>query len=90
MPRIPYFDLDKATPEYRDLLKGRFDLNIYRMLPHAETIAPGFLKMGRAILRESKLDRSGEAAACDRYADYRVEQSEAKIDRGWNQRAGDR
>lgn len=56
MPRIPYFDLDKATPEYRDLLKGRFDLNIYRMLPHAETIAPGFLKMGRAILRESKLD----------------------------------
>jgi alkylhydroperoxidase family enzyme len=56
MPRIPYFDFDKVTPEYRDLLKGRFDLNIYRMLPHAETIAPGFLKMGRAILRESKLD----------------------------------
>jgi 4-carboxymuconolactone decarboxylase len=56
MPRIPYFDLDQATHEYRDMLKGRFNLNIYRMLPHAETIAPGFLKMGGAILRESKLD----------------------------------
>lgn len=56
MPRVPYFDLDKVTPEYRELLKGRFSLNIYRMLPHAETIAPGFLKMGGAILRESKLD----------------------------------
>jgi 4-carboxymuconolactone decarboxylase len=56
MPRIPDFDLDKIMPEYRDLMKGRFNLNIYRMLPHAETIAPGFLKMGGAILRESKLD----------------------------------
>lgn len=56
MPRIPYLDLSEASPEYRDMLKGRYDLNLYRMLPHATTIAPGFLKMGGAILRDSALD----------------------------------
>ena len=38
MPRIPYLDLSEASPEYRDMLKGRYDLNLYRMLPHATTI----------------------------------------------------
>jgi alkylhydroperoxidase family enzyme len=56
VPRIPYLDLEQATPEYREMLKGRYDLNLYRMLPHATTIAPGFLKMGGAILRDSALD----------------------------------
>ncbi len=56
MPRIPYFDMEQATPEYRDMLKGRYNLNLYRMLPHATTIAPGFLRMGGAILRESEID----------------------------------
>lgn len=56
MPRIPYLDIEQATPEYRDMLKGRYDLNLYRMLPHATTIAPGFLRMGGAILRESAID----------------------------------
>jgi alkylhydroperoxidase family enzyme len=56
MPRIPYFDMERATPEYRDMLKGRYNLNLYRMLPHATTIAPGFLRMGGAILRESAID----------------------------------
>lgn len=56
MPRIPYLDMEQATPEYRDMLKGRYNLNLYRMLPHATTIAPGFLKMGGAILRDSALD----------------------------------
>ncbi|MBS0528697.1 MAG: carboxymuconolactone decarboxylase family protein [Proteobacteria bacterium] len=56
MPRIPYLEMSEASPEYRDMLKGRHDLNLYRMLPHATTIAPGFLKMGGAILRESALD----------------------------------
>lgn len=56
MPRIPYFDMEQATPEYRDMLKGRYNLNLYRMLPHATTIAPGFLRMGGAILRESAID----------------------------------
>ena len=56
MPRIPYLDMAEASPEYLAMLKGRHDLNLYRMLPHAVTIAPGFLKMGGAILRESALD----------------------------------
>ena len=56
MPRIPYLDMAEASPEYLAMLKGRHDLNLYRMLPHATTIAPGFLKMGGAILRESALD----------------------------------
>ena len=56
MLRIPYLDIAQATPEYRDMLKGRYDLNLYRMLPHATTIAPGFLRMGGAILRESAID----------------------------------
>ena len=56
MPRIPYFDMDQVTPEYSEMLNGRYNLNLYRMLPHATTIAPGFLKMGGAILRDSALD----------------------------------
>lgn len=56
MPRIPYLDLAEANPEYVAMLKGRHDLNLYRMLPHATTIAPGFLRMGGAILRESAID----------------------------------
>lgn len=56
MPRIPYMDLADANPEYVAMLKGRHDLNLYRMLPHATTIAPGFLRMGGAILRESAID----------------------------------
>jgi 4-carboxymuconolactone decarboxylase len=56
LARIPYLDMEQASPEYRDMLKGRYNLNLYRMLPHAATIAPGFLRMGGAILRESALD----------------------------------
>jgi 4-carboxymuconolactone decarboxylase len=56
MPRIPYFDTEKVSDEYRDILRGRYDLNLYKMLPHAPAIAPKFLRMGRAILRESALD----------------------------------
>lgn len=56
MGRIPYYDMANASPELQDLLKARNPLNLYRMLPHATTIAPGFLKMGGAILRESALD----------------------------------
>lgn len=56
MARIPYLAMEDASPEYREMLKGRYNLNLYRMLPHATTIAPGFLKMGGAILRESALD----------------------------------
>lgn len=56
MAKIPYFDLEQAPQEYRDMLEGRPPLNLYRMLPHAASIAPGFLAMGRGILRESVLE----------------------------------
>lgn len=56
MPRIPYFDLKQAPAEITELLGSRPPLNIYRMLPHAVTAAPGFLKLGGALLRENELD----------------------------------
>ncbi len=56
MSRIPYLPVEEMAPEYREMLKNRFNLNLYRMLPHAPTVAVGFLKMGGAILRESEID----------------------------------
>ncbi|HEY8554445.1 MAG TPA: carboxymuconolactone decarboxylase family protein [Burkholderiales bacterium] len=56
MPRIPYFDLEQAPEEIKQHLASRHPLNIYRMLAHATTAAPGFLRLGRALLRESELD----------------------------------
>jgi len=56
MPRIPYFDLAKAPPEITEPLGSRPPLNIYRMLAHATSAAPGFLKLGGALLREAELD----------------------------------
>ncbi len=55
MARIPYFDMTQLPPDMVELMKGRPALNLYRMLPHATTIAPGFLAMGRAILTQSEL-----------------------------------
>jgi alkylhydroperoxidase family enzyme len=42
--------------ELADVIKTRPPLNLYRMLPHAITVAPGFLSMGRAILTNSEID----------------------------------
>lgn len=56
MARIPYLTVEEMSPDYREMLKDRFDLNLYRMLPHAPTVGVGFLKMGGAILRQSELD----------------------------------
>lgn len=56
MSRIPYFDIELAPDVIKEQLKTRKPLNIYRMLAHATTVAPGFLMMGRGLLRESELD----------------------------------
>jgi AhpD family alkylhydroperoxidase len=56
MPRIPYFDMTKAPATITEPLGSRPPLNIYRMLAHATSAAPGFLKLGGALLRESELD----------------------------------
>jgi len=56
MARIPYHDMNGLPQELTDLIKSRPSLNLYRMLPHAITVAPGFLAMGRAILTNSAID----------------------------------
>lgn len=56
MARIPYFDMTQAPEAFAELMSSRKPLNLYRMLPHATTAAPGFLKMGGALLRENELD----------------------------------
>ena len=57
MARIPYPDLDALPEEVRNFV-DRIDpmLNIYRMLPHAETAVYGFMKFGNALLFKSSLD----------------------------------
>lgn len=57
MARIPYPDLD-ALPEDVKSFAGRIRpmLNIYRMLPHAETSLYGFMKLGNALLFKAALD----------------------------------
>lgn len=56
MARIPYFDLDKASPELASVIKGRLPLNIYRMVAHGGNTAVGFLALGSAILNKSDID----------------------------------
>jgi len=57
MARIPYPDID-ALPEDVRSFAGRIRpmLNIYRMLPHAETSLYGFMKLGNALLFKADLD----------------------------------
>ncbi|PZP98933.1 MAG: carboxymuconolactone decarboxylase family protein [Variovorax paradoxus] len=56
MARIPYFDLDQASPTIREMVASRPPLNIYRMVAHGGPSAEGFLALGNAILRRSELD----------------------------------
>ena len=56
MPKIPYFDLDKATDEMKAMLGTRPPLNIYRMVAHAGPAGQRFLGLGGALLRENSLD----------------------------------
>jgi hypothetical protein len=55
MARLPYFDLEQASPTYKKMIGARPPLNLYRMLPHGGAVG-GFLALGGAILRESELD----------------------------------
>ncbi|ABF11506.1 carboxymuconolactone decarboxylase family protein [Cupriavidus metallidurans] len=56
MARLPYFDLEQASPTYKKMIGARPPLNLYRMLPHGGAVGEGFLALGGAILRESELD----------------------------------
>ena len=57
MARIPYPDLDALPEDVRSFAdRIRPMLNIYRMLPHAETSLYGFMKLGNALLFKADLD----------------------------------
>lgn len=56
MARIPYFDLDQASPELVAIIKERPPLNIYRMIAHGGNTAVGFLALGKSILTKSDID----------------------------------
>jgi alkylhydroperoxidase family enzyme len=57
MARIPYPDLDALPDDVRAFAERiRPMLNVYRMLPHAETSLYGFMKLGNALLFKADLD----------------------------------
>jgi alkylhydroperoxidase family enzyme len=56
MARLPYPDLSQVSDELRATLDTMPPLNIFRMLPHAETLVRGFLQLGGAILTQATLD----------------------------------
>ena len=57
MPRIPYPDPDKASPEVREML-GRLPrpANIFNMMAHAETCLKPVMKLGGTLLGKLQLD----------------------------------
>jgi alkylhydroperoxidase family enzyme len=57
MPRIPYPDLEKVSPEAREML-GRLPspANIFNMMAHAETCLKPVMKLGGTLLGKLKLD----------------------------------
>lgn len=57
MPRIPYPDLDKATPEVREMLaRLPAPISIFNMMAHAETALKPVMKLGGTFLGKLKLD----------------------------------
>ena len=57
MARIPYPDIEALPEDVRSFFgRIRPKLNIYRMLPHAETSLYGFMKLGNALLFKADLD----------------------------------
>ncbi len=56
MARIPYFDLEQASPTVREQLRARPPLNVYRMVAHGGPAGEGFLALGSALLRQGSLD----------------------------------
>jgi alkylhydroperoxidase family enzyme len=57
VPRIPYPDLEKASPEVREML-GRLPApaNIFNMMAHAETCVKPMMKLGGTLLGKLQLD----------------------------------
>ena len=57
MPRIPYPDLEKSTPEVREML-GRLpsSANIFNMMAHAQSCLKPVMKLGGTMLGKLELD----------------------------------
>jgi alkylhydroperoxidase family enzyme len=57
VPRIPYPDLAKTSPEVREML-GRLPApaNIFNMMAHAETCVKPMMKLGGTLLGKLELD----------------------------------
>jgi AhpD family alkylhydroperoxidase len=56
MARIPYPDPDAAPEPVREALAALPQLNIFRMIAHAESAFRPFLRFGMALLTQSMLD----------------------------------
>jgi alkylhydroperoxidase family enzyme len=57
MTRIPYPDLDKASPEVREMLaRLPAPVGIFNMIAHAETALKPLMKLGGTFLGKLKLD----------------------------------
>ena len=56
MARIPYPDPAQTPERVREALARLPELNIFRMLSHAETAVRPFLRFGGAVLTELELD----------------------------------
>jgi alkylhydroperoxidase family enzyme len=57
MTRIPFPDLDKASPEVREMLKRLpAPVGIFNMMAHAETVLKPLMKLGGTFLGKLELD----------------------------------
>jgi len=56
MARIPYTDPQHASPEVREALDALPQLNIFKMLAHADTAFIPYLRLGGALLAQLELD----------------------------------
>ena len=57
MARLPYVDPEHAAEPVREVLQALpVDLNVFRMMAHAETCFRPLLQLGTAILGRQKLD----------------------------------
>jgi 4-carboxymuconolactone decarboxylase len=56
MARIPYTDPEHASPKVREALDALPQLNIFKMLAHADTAFIPYLRLGGALLAQLELD----------------------------------
>ena len=56
MSRIPYPDVAKASPEVQEMFGKLQSLNIYRMMVHADSQMPRFVRFGNGLLFKTAID----------------------------------